>query len=111
MLKTLGFGDGKILAIVLLESCAIAVIGGAIGLALAWLIIAQGDPTGGMLPIFYFPFATRHPDLVLGSGAGLLPRAGERLKSWMLRRMPSDGTPARQVRTRSARKTELFEEW
>ena len=55
VLKTLGFQDGKILTIVLLESCAIAVIGGGIGLALAWTIIAQGDPTNGMLPIFHFP--------------------------------------------------------
>jgi putative ABC transport system permease protein len=64
VLKTLGFQDGKILTIVLLESCAIAVIGGAIGLGLAWLIIAQGDPTNGMLPTFYFPAR----DLVFGIG-------------------------------------------
>jgi putative ABC transport system permease protein len=63
VLKTLGFNDGKILAIVLLESCAIAVIGGGIGLGLAWTIIAQGDPTGGMLPIFHFP----PRDLVFGA--------------------------------------------
>jgi putative ABC transport system permease protein len=77
VLKTLGFRDGKILAIVLMESCAIAVIGGGIGLALAWLIIAQGDPTGGMLPIFHFP----PRDLifgillvaVLGFATGLVP--------------------------------------
>ena len=77
VLKTIGFSDGRILALVLLESCVIAVVGGGIGLALAWLIIAQGDPTNGMLPIFHFP--TR--DLIfgiglvllLGLGTGLLP--------------------------------------
>ena len=77
VLKTLGFRDGKILAIVLLESCAIAVIGGGIGLAVAWMLIAQGDPTGGMLPIFHFP----PRDLVfgillvgvLGFATGLVP--------------------------------------
>jgi len=77
VLKTLGFRDGKILAIVLLESCAVAVIGGGIGLGLAWLLIAQGDPTNGMLPIFHFP----PRDLVfgiilvavLGFGTGLVP--------------------------------------
>ena len=77
VLKTLGFGDGKILAIVLLESCAIAVIGGAIGLGLASLIIAQGDPTGGMLPIYYLPVRDLVFGivlvLVLGLGTGLLP--------------------------------------
>ncbi len=77
VLKTIGFSDGRILALVLLESCVIAVVGGGIGLALAWLIIAQGDPTNGMLPIFHFP--TRDLlfgitlVLLLGIGTGLLP--------------------------------------
>jgi putative ABC transport system permease protein len=77
VLKTLGFTDGRILGLVLLESCTIAVVGGAIGLALSWAFIAQGDPTGGLLPAFYFPAR----DLVfgaglialLGLGTGLLP--------------------------------------
>jgi putative ABC transport system permease protein len=77
VLKTLGFKNGRILGLVLLESCTIAVIGGGIGLLLAWIIIAQGDPTGGLLPVFHFP--TR--DLIggialvalLGLGTGLLP--------------------------------------
>jgi putative ABC transport system permease protein len=77
VLKTLGYQDGRILAIVLLESFTLAVIGGGIGLALAWVLIAQGDPTGGFLPIFHFP----PRDLVfgialvalLGLGTGLLP--------------------------------------
>jgi putative ABC transport system permease protein len=62
ILKTLGFTDGKVLAMVLLESSVVAVVGGGLGLGLAALIIAQGDPTGGFLPIFYFP----PRDLVLG---------------------------------------------
>jgi putative ABC transport system permease protein len=62
VLKTLGFSDGLVLTLVLLESCAIAVIGGGLGLALGWVLIAQGDPTNGMLPAFYFPMR----DLILG---------------------------------------------
>jgi putative ABC transport system permease protein len=62
VLKTLGFSDGRVLALVLLESCTIAIVGGGLGLALAYLIIAQGDPTGGFLPIFHFP--TR--DIIFG---------------------------------------------
>ena len=62
VLKTLGFTDGRILALVLLESCTLAIIGGGIGLAIGWLIVAQGDPTGGFLPTFYFPVR----DLILG---------------------------------------------
>jgi putative ABC transport system permease protein len=62
ILKTLGFNDRKVLGMVLLESSVIALLGGGLGLLVAWLIIAQGDPTGGFLPIFYFP----PKDLVLG---------------------------------------------
>jgi putative ABC transport system permease protein len=62
ILKTLGFNDNKVLAMVLFESSLVAVLGGGLGLAVAWLIIAQGDPTGGLLPIFYFP----PKDVVLG---------------------------------------------
>ena len=37
------------------ESCVLAVLGGGLGLGLACLIISRGDPTGGMLPLFFFP--------------------------------------------------------
>jgi putative ABC transport system permease protein len=55
VLKTLGFTNGSILWLVLSESLLITVIGGALGLGLAWLFVRQGDPTGGMLPIFVLP--------------------------------------------------------
>jgi putative ABC transport system permease protein len=77
VLKTLGFSNGLILTLVLLESCLIAAAGGIIGLGLAWLITQQGDPTGGLLPAFYLP----PRDIVfggvvvrlLGLAAGILP--------------------------------------
>ncbi len=77
VLKTLGFSDGLVLVLVLAESCAIAVLGGAVGLGLAWLITQGGDPTNGMLPAFFLPSA----DLVrgalialaLGIVAGIIP--------------------------------------
>ena len=63
VLKTLGFGDGRVLSLVLLESCAIAVLGGGLGLLLSWSFITiVGDPTGGLLPIFHFP----PRDLIVG---------------------------------------------
>ncbi len=79
VLKTLGFSNGQILALVLGESVLIALIGGAAGLGLAWLIVQQGDPTGGMLPIFVLPSR----DVALGAAlivalgliAGALPAA------------------------------------
>ena len=77
VLKTLGYGEGRILALVLLESCVIAVVGGGIGLALAWMIIAQGDPTGGLLPVFHLPvrdlFIGAALIVLLGLGTGMLP--------------------------------------
>ena len=72
VLKTLGFSSGSILVLVLSESVLISLIGGGLGLLAAWAFVRQGDPTGGMLPIFILP--TR--DLLLGGvlvvGLGLL---------------------------------------
>ena len=68
VLKTLGFSDGRILRMVLSESCLISAIGGVFGLALAWALVQGGDPTHGMLPPFYLP----PQDLVLGAGLVLL---------------------------------------
>lgn len=63
VLKAIGYTDTTILGLVLIESTVISIVGGAIGLALAWGMIAQGDPTGGALPLFYFPVE----DLILGA--------------------------------------------
>ena len=45
----------------LADSCLITVLGGGIGLGLAWLM-ASRDPTGGMLPLFHI----RAIDLIFG---------------------------------------------
>jgi putative ABC transport system permease protein len=55
VLKTLGFSAGSILTLVIAESLLIATLGGGLGLGLAWLFVQQGDPTGGLLPIFVLP--------------------------------------------------------
>jgi putative ABC transport system permease protein len=79
VLKTLGFSNGQILALVLGESVLIALIGGAAGLGLAWFIVQPGDPTGGMLPIFVLPPRDSALGAVLivalGLVAGALPAA------------------------------------
>ena len=77
VLKTLGFSNGSILALILGESVLIAVIGGSLGLGLAWLIVQNGDPTNGMLPIFVLPardvVVGAVMIVVLGLVAGALP--------------------------------------
>jgi len=77
VLKSLGFTHGQVLILVLAESCWIAILGGGLGLGLAWMLISAGDPTKGALPIFFFP----PDDLLMGVGlvvalglaAGILP--------------------------------------
>ena len=77
VLKTLGFSNAAIMTLVLSESVLIAVLGGGLGLAVSWMIVQQGDPTNGMLPIFILP--TR--DVIVGAAmvvalgivAGMLP--------------------------------------
>ncbi|MBI4657686.1 MAG: FtsX-like permease family protein [Verrucomicrobia bacterium] len=77
VLKALGFTNGQVLALVLIESCLLAGLGGVLGLGLAWVSIAQGDPTGGAFPMFYLPTKDVLAGLVLvvalGVIAGLFP--------------------------------------
>jgi putative ABC transport system permease protein len=77
VLKAIGFTDAAVLGLVLGESLVLTLIGGSVGLLLAWLMVSAGDPTGGSLPVFYIP----GKDLVLGAVlivlmalvAGILP--------------------------------------
>jgi putative ABC transport system permease protein len=84
VLKTLGFVDGLVLGLVLLESVGLAVVGGALGLGAAWAMVARGDPTGGLLPAFYLPSR----DLVMGCaltlGLGLVAGA---IPAWQASRL------------------------
>lgn len=77
VLKTLGFSNAAILTLVLAESVFICLLGGSLGLLVAWLFVQGGDPTGGMLPIFVLqPQAlAAGVALILSMGvmAGLLP--------------------------------------
>jgi putative ABC transport system permease protein len=85
VLKTLGFPDGRILGMVLAESVLIAIAGGGAGLVLSYLMITYGgDPTGGLLPAFYFPM----PSLVAGVGlVFVLGLASGFLPAWQAGRL------------------------
>ena len=77
VLKTLGFTDRRVLLLVLAESLALAVAGGAVGLGIGRLAVGLGDPTGGFLPAFVMPARDLAAGValvvLLGLGAGALP--------------------------------------
>lgn len=65
VLKAIGFTNTQVLLLVLAESCLIAMLGGAMGLGLACLIVpAVGQALSNFLPMFFFPMR----DLLLGIG-------------------------------------------
>jgi putative ABC transport system permease protein len=77
VLKTIGFTNAAVMLLVLAESLLYAVPGALIGLVCAKLFTLRGDPTGGLLPFFYFD-----PDrmvagfalaLAAGIAAGIIP--------------------------------------
>ena len=63
VLKTLGYSNGLVMTLVLMESCALAIVAGALGLALSWFVFEQFELGGAFLPPFYVPV----PALVVGS--------------------------------------------
>jgi putative ABC transport system permease protein len=83
--KTLGFSNTTVLMLVLIESLFMTLLGGSLGLALAWLIVQGGDPTGGALPIFVLP----PRDIAIGAGLavsmGLLAGAAPAVAAMQLR--------------------------
>ena len=78
-MKTLGFSNTAVVTLVLVESLAVAVLGGGLGLLVAWGIVQAGDPTHGMLPAFVLPSrdvaAGVFLIIALGLMAGALPAA------------------------------------
>jgi putative ABC transport system permease protein len=79
-LKAIGFGDTRVLVLILVESMALSLLAGGLGLGLAWLLTLGGDPTGGFMPIWVL----RPEYIALGFGlaaavgliAGALPAVG-----------------------------------
>ena len=85
VLKTLGFTDRVILALVLSESLFITVVGGGLGLLVAWMFVQGGDPTGGLLPLFTLPPRDIIVGIVLMVLMGVLAGGGPALAAMRLR--------------------------
>jgi putative ABC transport system permease protein len=80
VMKTLGFADRTVLGLVLAESLAMTLIGGLIGLGLAWLMVSGlGPAVEQFLPVFGIEPSTFALALllmvVMGVIAGLWPAA------------------------------------
>ena len=78
VMSTLGFSRWRIASLVVIEAMLIAVIGGGLGLGLAWLLVTVvGDPTNGYLPAFFiapqFMLLGVALIVLLGLFSGVLP--------------------------------------
>jgi putative ABC transport system permease protein len=65
VLKAIGFTNGQVVALVLAESCLLAVLGGAVGLGLACAAVpVMAGALAGLLPLFFLPGG----DVAIGLG-------------------------------------------
>ncbi|MBI2834718.1 MAG: ABC transporter permease [Acidobacteria bacterium] len=55
VLKTLGYSNWLILTLVLMESCALTFVAGALGLVLSWAVLENVQFSSAFLPAFYVP--------------------------------------------------------
>jgi putative ABC transport system permease protein len=85
VLKTVGFTDIRILLLVLSESLFLTLLGGGLGLLAAWAVVQQGDPTGGLLPIFSLPASNIAVGVVLMTLMGLVAGALPAVEAMRLR--------------------------
>ena len=85
VLKALGFTSNQVLLMVLAESCTLSLLGGLLGLGLALAATSGGDPTGGMLPLFYLPPRSLVIGFALSVGLGLLTGLPPAIQAMRLR--------------------------
>jgi putative ABC transport system permease protein len=62
VLKTLGFSNGLVLTLVLMESMFLALLGGTLGLAITYFAVQGGSFNNAFLPVFIM----RSRDVVIG---------------------------------------------
>ncbi|MBU6398842.1 MAG: FtsX-like permease family protein [Verrucomicrobia bacterium] len=85
VLKAMGFTRQQVLALVLAESCFLSGLGGLLGLGLASALIARGDPTGGSLPMFFFPTSDLGVGVLIVVALGLVTGIFPALQAMRLR--------------------------
>ncbi len=78
VLKAIGFTNGQVVMLVMAESCLISVLGGVLGLGLAFLIVpGVARAMSGLLPLFFMPtralFVGLGISIVLGFVTGIIP--------------------------------------
>jgi putative ABC transport system permease protein len=85
VMKTIGFSNGSVLWLVLMESIILIVIGGAIGLAIATLLMpAVSAASGGAIQLGTVPPATWLLGLALMVGLGIVVGAQPALRAMRL---------------------------
>jgi putative ABC transport system permease protein len=85
VLKAIGFTNLRVLVLVLLESCLIAILGGFGGLGVAWLIISAGNPVPSLLPVFYLPEKSLITGALLAIALGIIAGAIPAFQAMQLR--------------------------
>jgi putative ABC transport system permease protein len=83
VLKAIGFTNFRVLVLVLLESCCLAILGGFAGLGIAWLIVEKMEPPQ-MLPNIYMPKPTMIAGALFAVGLGVVAGA---IPAWQAMRL------------------------
>jgi putative ABC transport system permease protein len=83
VLKAIGFTNFRVLILVLLESCCLAMLGGFAGLGIAWLIVEKMEPPQ-MLPSIYMPKPTLIAGALFTVGLGVVAGA---IPAWQAMRL------------------------
>jgi putative ABC transport system permease protein len=86
VLKTLGFTNGAVLALVLAEALVLACLGGGLGLALGWLFVGAVDPLlQNYLAVFHVPARAFLIGIALAVGLGVVCGTQPALRAMRLR--------------------------
>jgi len=81
VLKTVGFGDGTVFGLVLAESVLITLLGGGLGLLLAWAAFLQPTPLNAFFPGFGVTAGTITLGLAIAVSLGIISGAVPAIQS------------------------------